>query len=303
MSISGLKDVDREILKWVDDKSLLEVCTINRKTWHEVCDDNFLKRRLMKYPGIEKYKKMDESWKRFFLRFTYYTSCMRKQYQFEYSEGNFEIKCDLVKRNNKKKDSLLECAAGKGELSLVKYAIENGADIHYDVDGALSYASKNGHFDVVKWLVENGADVRAEYDLPVCWTSQEGHLEIVKYLIDKGADIRGSDGHILTRTATEGHLHVVKYLVEHGANIYTDEEAALKGAAREGHLSVVKYLVERGADIHVTNEYPLIFAKKYGHTDVVEYLLEQGADINREKVLEDEKQRLHSKIVDEMRKI
>ena len=58
MSISGIKDIDREVLKYVDDKELLEICTINRKTWNEVCDDNFLRRRITsKYFGIEKYKK------------------------------------------------------------------------------------------------------------------------------------------------------------------------------------------------------------------------------------------------------
>ena len=34
MSLSGLKDVDREILKHVDDKLLLRICGINRKTWN-----------------------------------------------------------------------------------------------------------------------------------------------------------------------------------------------------------------------------------------------------------------------------
>ena len=60
--LSGLKDVDREILKYVDDRELLRVCSIDRKTWNDVCDDAFLKRRLSKYPGIEKYKEK-ESWR------------------------------------------------------------------------------------------------------------------------------------------------------------------------------------------------------------------------------------------------
>ena len=59
---SGLKDVDREILKHVNDEELVKVCSTDRKTWNEVCDDNFLKRRLMRYPGIEKYKREDESY-------------------------------------------------------------------------------------------------------------------------------------------------------------------------------------------------------------------------------------------------
>ena len=69
MSLSGLKDVDREILKHLDDKELLEICSLDRKTWNEVCDDAFLRRRLLnKYPEIGKYKSEKETWKQFFLR-------------------------------------------------------------------------------------------------------------------------------------------------------------------------------------------------------------------------------------------
>ena len=63
MSLSGLKDIDREILKYVDDGELLKICSVDKKMWNEVCDDNFLKRRLSQYPGIEKYKGQ-KSWKK-----------------------------------------------------------------------------------------------------------------------------------------------------------------------------------------------------------------------------------------------
>ena len=96
MSISGIKDIDREVLKYLDDKELLEICTINRKTWNEVCDDNFLRRRITsKYPGIEKFKNENESWKQFFLRFIYYTSKMREK-RIEYISGDFKKQYDLL---------------------------------------------------------------------------------------------------------------------------------------------------------------------------------------------------------------
>ena len=41
MSLTSLKDVDREVLKHVGDRELLKICSVNRKTWNEVCDDNF----------------------------------------------------------------------------------------------------------------------------------------------------------------------------------------------------------------------------------------------------------------------
>ena len=266
MLISGLKDIDREVLKWIDDKDLLKVCTINRKTWYEVCDDNFLKRRLNKYPGIEKYKNENESWKRFFLRFVYYTALMRKQYKFEYTEGNFETQYKLLKMKMDN-DSLFLNATEQREFSLAKHAIKLGADIHYDNDGSLCYASRSGCLDVVKWLLENGLDIHAENDLPVGWASQQGHLDVVKFLVDKGTDI------------------------------HTDTEYALREASKEGHLDVVKFLVEQGADIHAFNNDALVAASCNGHTDIVKYLLEQGTDIHNQKALKYAEERGHTEII------
>ena len=50
-----------------------------------------------------------------------------------------------------------------GFLPGVKLALERGADVHADNDGALRWASKNGHKDVVELLLKNGADIHA-YD-------------------------------------------------------------------------------------------------------------------------------------------
>ena len=145
MSLSGLKDIDREVLKYVDDKELLKFCSLDRKTWNEVCDDNFLKRRLSsKYFGIEKYRRENETWKRFYLRAVYTISKMREDYKFFYLSGDFEKQYELLKRY-KKGIKLLENAAEKGELDLVKYAFEKGINSSY----ALMLASENEHLEIV----------------------------------------------------------------------------------------------------------------------------------------------------------
>ena len=96
MSISGIKDIDREILKHVDDEELLKICVINRQTWNEVCDDDFLRRRMTsRYPEIEKFKSRTETWKQFFLRFIYYTSKMREK-RIKYISGDFKKQYDLL---------------------------------------------------------------------------------------------------------------------------------------------------------------------------------------------------------------
>ena len=51
-----------------------------------------------------------------------------------------------------------------GHLEVVKYLVENKANIHAKNDYALRLASGNGHLEVVKYLVENGANIHAKND-------------------------------------------------------------------------------------------------------------------------------------------
>ena len=118
--LSGLKDVDREILKHVDDEELLKICTIDKKTWNEICDDNFLKRRLDRYSDIEKYKLANESYKQFFLRVIYYASKMREEFQFEYKSGDYIHQYNLLKEYHNDAWKLLWHAGKHGYLDLVK---------------------------------------------------------------------------------------------------------------------------------------------------------------------------------------
>ena len=205
MSLSGLKDIDREVLKYVDDKELIKFCSFERKTWNEVCDDNFLKRRLSsKYSGIEKYRRENETWKQFYLRAVYTISKMREDYKIFYLSGDFEKQYELLK-TYKEGIILLENAADTGQLDLVKYAYEKGVNSSY----ALMLASENGHLEIVKYLVEQGVTINY---------------------------------HILRRAMLTGHFDIVKYLVEHGADIHALSDFDFKLALEYGYSDIVKYL-------------------------------------------------------------
>jgi hypothetical protein len=139
------------------------------------------------------------------------------------------------------------------------------------LDTALRWSSYDGYLEVVKYLVENGADIHANNGYALKYASQHGYLEVVKFLVENGADIHvGND--CALRCASFGRLDIVKYLVEHGADIHADNDYALKYASQHGYLEVVKFLVENGADIHVGNDYAFRYAFANKHLEVVEYL-------------------------------
>jgi ankyrin repeat protein len=268
--LTGLKDVDREVLKHVDDKQLLKICSIDKKTWNEVCDDGFLRRRLSKYLGIDKYKKENESWKQFFLRSIYYISKMKEDFEFEHTSGDFQLQYKLLANNTI--NSLLKESAERGILSLVKYAVEHGSNIHSFDDVAVRIASTKGHLDVVKYLVEHGANIH-EYDNQAFrHAAQYGRLDVLKYLVEQGIDIHVEHDYAFEWAAYNGHLDIVQYLVEHGVDVRENNNFALKFASKNGHIDVVKYLVEHGADIHAEKDLSLRWAKDSNHTEVVKYL-------------------------------
>jgi hypothetical protein len=181
----------------------------SKKTWNEVCDDAFLKRRLMKYPGIEKYAKLGESWRQFYLRVTYYTSKMKEDYNFDYISGDFKLQYELLKDYKFSRYQLLKKASEYGELELVKYALKRGADIHATNDYSIIHAVDRGNFDVVKYLVENGADINARNNLPLKYAVENGYLNITKYIVEHGGIITPE----ILRYAEE-YPEILNFLIE-----------------------------------------------------------------------------------------
>jgi hypothetical protein len=209
MSISGIRDLDREILGKVDDAELLKVCSIDKYTWNIVCDDDFLKRRLLaKYPQIEKYKLNMESWKEFFLRVSTCIYRMKKKYGYEYKFGNVWLQINLFKQYAFNKDELLIESAEYGDLALIEWCLKNGAVINARNNWALRRACNKGRLEVVKYLVEHGADIHDRSDDAFINACMGANLEVVKYLVELGANIHAQDGEAFIL----GSQEIVKYL-------------------------------------------------------------------------------------------
>lgn len=141
---------------------------------------------------------------------------------------------------------MLNELARAGTLSGVKYVTKyflKHQNISLDKNLLLNIAVINGHLDIVKYLIENGANVNNPGVIPtLSYASNHGHLNIVKYLIENGANIHVNNEQALFFAAGKGNLDVVKYLIENGADIHANNEQALKTAAKYGRNEVVDYL-------------------------------------------------------------
>jgi len=68
------------------------------------------------------------------------------------------------------------------QLEVVKFLVENGANIHAKNDHALKLAAANGHFEIVKYLIVKGANFHALNDQALRYAQKNKQYKIVRYL-------------------------------------------------------------------------------------------------------------------------
>jgi len=128
-------------------------------------------------------------------------------------------------------------ALRQGNLEEIKLYYEKEKNIN-DI---LKRGAYYGHLELVKYAVQNGANIRIDNDYPLKWSSENGHLDTVKYLVENGADVNADNSEALWRASSNGHMEIVKFLVENGV----DKEYyyyAVKIAYRYGETKIAKYL-------------------------------------------------------------
>ncbi|XP_018574498.1 uncharacterized protein LOC108913430 [Anoplophora glabripennis] len=205
--------------------------------------------------------------------------------QFLLKQGGLNIK-DYLGRTP------LHFAANKGHLKMVKFLVEQGANINSrsnKCDTPIIEAVQNGHINVTKYLLEqaldepiltveierlNDSDIATFLLENVLWNNGlhventmipyvaacMGYLNVLKVLIDRGIDVNGKfeNGETLVFGAARGErLNVIKYLIQKGANINSKDDrgrTVLHLVSRKSRgVPTAKLLIELGIDIHIKN--------------------------------------------------
>ncbi|XP_044746875.1 rabankyrin-5-like [Coccinella septempunctata] len=154
----------------------------------------------------------------------------------------------------------IELAVSEGRITSVKLFLEkNKSFLNRRVNqnfSLLHIATQFGHKEIVKFLLDEGADMHLTNDKgskAIHIAAREGFTDIIDVFLEKGMDldVRGAANQsMLHYAASTGRLEVVKYLVERGCDVNTVNEggiSALNVAANQGHMEVVKYLLNKGA--------------------------------------------------------
>jgi ankyrin repeat protein len=205
---------------------------------------------------------------------------------FMIQRGKFDNLEDLTQ-------TILGEAAGYGQENVVQWALDNGAEVHDNIQklsdkSALNHAALNGQESVVRLLLR-----RAPYNFRDAFlqtmvggsertarTIFNAMMKPISYRRGWSPTLQGPFGETcLIYAAKHGQTHMIHFLVEKGAGLTQAEgEMAMYYAAREGHVPAMRALVAYGAALNSPDlSRPLSRARASGHHDVVKLLIELGA--------------------------
>lgn len=194
-------------------------------------------------------------------------------------------------------DPLHAAAGGKGKLPICRYLVE---EANMDVNKRdtfkgksmtpLQHAVFSGNLPIVRFLLDHGADLHQEgslegYDrLTALHTAAEkGRCEIAKFLLSRGAYVDGKSCHMtpLQLAVHGGHDSTLKILLDHNAdpNKEVNLSTPLIIALCTPSLSCLKLLIQAGAEVNGIGN-PLARAAQEGLTEAIKCLLEAGANPN-----------------------
>lgn len=136
-------------------------------------------------------------------------------------------------------------AIATNKLDEFKKFIKNAKDVETH-PYVIKYVAEFGNIEMIEYLVNLGADIHCDQDAPVRVAIYRKKFELAEYLIRLGANIGGRNNNILIVACKMGDLDIVKFFVKHGVNSHTLNEA-IRHASLFSRYDIVKFLLLNGA--------------------------------------------------------
>jgi len=187
----------------------------------------------------------------------------------------------------------LEMAAQTGQVEIVRFLLERGADVKMSRGGATALhmaALYGGKTELITLLLENGADINARTGdgaTPLNFAVIGKQREIAELLLDRRAEInleKQDFSQLLHVSASGGIGRIADIALKNEVDFSFRTEKGntlLHSAAEGGLVGIAELLLSKGLNIEAANVYgqtPLHLAARGGHKQIVELLLGKGAN-------------------------
>ena len=192
--------------------------------------------------------------------------------------------------------TLLMLAAKCGAQDIVKFLINNGADVNAVDDHGnnifhyLTFNLKNNNNELFELFsnytcCDSINSDNLDGQTPLHLAVKNNNLDIVRHLLVKSEiDVNSLDILFLIDNNTD--IELVKLLLQFGDNINIQNNSGLTLlhlAAMDNKSKIIQLLLEDGADVNIKTKSgltPLHWAAAEGYLECVQLLLENGADVN-----------------------
>nr|WP_228420539.1 ankyrin repeat domain-containing protein [Chryseobacterium arachidis] len=177
------------------------------------------------------------------------------------------LKMNIYQTDYKKTPEIFTLIKEKKNDDAIRYLKQNPSEIFLKgwMDNTpLHIASLNGNFEMVKYLVENGAEVNAErsgkFATPLCWAD---NLEIAQFLLDHGATMNEKE---LDLATNQDKFDIVDLLLSEGAKIDLTEPQYLECKS----IQCIKIYLKHNIEIDGCNNFKSNLLHKLSWLDLPE---------------------------------
>ncbi|NVK52103.1 MAG: ankyrin repeat domain-containing protein [Flavobacteriaceae bacterium] len=185
-------------------------------------------------------------------------------------------------------------AASTGDKVLCQLLIDNGANVNQldiNKDPALNWATYYGQIKVMKYLIEQGADYKivSKHGNATDVALRLWHHDSVANVFRpyyKNKSITKHEYKFIKAVKKEDY-NVINRLLKKGVSPNLNDEIGipvLQLASQKGDEKMVAFLIKNGADVNCLNrvgQTPLAWAVRFGHLETAKLLLDAGANPNK----------------------
>jgi len=170
-------------------------------------------------------------------------------------------------------------SSGRCDLEIIKFLINNGADIHYNNEYALEVNIKNNRIDIVKYLLDLYKNIdNLLINLLVKLSSDNSHLEIFKFLINK---FKLYSNYSIFKISLFYHIekrnfNFIEYLTHNYINNYEINDLALKYSIKNNHYDIIKYIINESVYIYTLNNFYFKYIIEKSPVKITKFLIENG---------------------------
>lgn len=189
----------------------------------------------------------------------------------------------------------LYLAVSNSDIDIVKFLLDNGADINKCKSPPLHKAINLGNVEMVKLLVDHGADIEQVYlgNSPLYLALCKRNTNITKYLLERGADPNTLFINYCDAIYNKIPIDIFKILIKYKVSLNIQNshfKTPIYYAIKCTNYPLIKLLLENNASLTIPegyNNHYLITAVKHNcDISILRLLIKYGVPVNEQDDLE-----------------